>query len=579
MLLTDAQIHEIRQIIADYHAAFVVNTVSPKAVPPELLERLKEAGLINAKINSIEDSYLYGQMLAAMDDPKIANMGYSEFKSFLKKNPIPLSTFEQRAVEIAQHSAGQYAVGLGRRIEVQTGATIIEHDQELARRMEDEIKTATAQNIAKRESVKKLKSDLGWATKDWARDWDRIAVTEKNTALQKGIASKYKKDFGPDVYVFKRPMPDACPHCVKAYLGKDGHPIIFKLSDLEANGTNFGKKAADWLPVVGGMHPWCQCQLVRVPQGWGFDKDGDLVPGGAFGERYDSPEEMERAFQWQHDLKKAFKLQSSVRFQGLPIAIENKKGSKRHWKDAEGQTGSTTMKHPYGYVKGTQGLDGDEVDVFLGPDPKSEAVFIVHQQNPQTGIYDEEKVMLGFPNREQAEFAYQEHYDRPDFMISSTQTTVEHFKRWVENTKPKEGKAQPVANFTMKLEKARVAPEIGAQTSRAAHRAPGESPGVNMVIHPPYRAKLSHLIGFAPETSPKEIMAENKRVRVPLKAKKEDYDLGSLPRKVVDLELPDDWHTKDGVIDDEEELERRKKNLYEHQEANIRRPQNKVDVE
>jgi hypothetical protein len=66
-----------------------------------------------------------------------------------------------------------------------------------------------------------------------------------------------------------------CRHCIKAYLtnGIGSQPKIFKLSTLEANGTNVGKKVNDWLPVVGGMHPYCRCNLHKLLSGQEWDEE------------------------------------------------------------------------------------------------------------------------------------------------------------------------------------------------------------------------------------------------------------------------------------------------------------------
>jgi hypothetical protein len=99
MLLTDAQLHEIREIIRNHHTAFVASVISPDAVAPDVLERLKEMGLVDVKISSIEDAYLYGQVLAALDETK--GMTYDQFKSHVRKRPIPLTEIEKRAIDIS----------------------------------------------------------------------------------------------------------------------------------------------------------------------------------------------------------------------------------------------------------------------------------------------------------------------------------------------------------------------------------------------------------------------------------------------------------------------------------------------
>lgn len=437
MLLTPEQLYAIQKIITEHHSAFMVNTIGPEVVPEEVLKILKEKGLIkDLPMRSIGEAYTYGQLLGTLETENIARMSYDQFKNHVRVNPVPLTEAERGAMAMAAQSAGQYCRGLGNKVDLATGSILIEADRKLRARMEADIRTETEANIAKRESIEQLKSDLGWATKDWARDLKRIAVTEKVTAMNQGMSDHFKKRYGADSLVAKRAMPDACPHCQRLHNGPSG-PRVFKLSTLEAHGTNVGRKANDWQAVVGSTHPNCQCVLIRVPEGWGWDEFGDLVPGGKV-DMYDSSEELELAMLQEDDLQKAFQLQGQMSYQGIPIAIENRAGSIRDWNDLNGDKEQTLMSNHYGYVQGTIGLDGDEIDVFVGPDPRAKRVYIVEQQNPHTGQYDEQKCFIGFPNQDFAERAYRLHYDNPDdFLLTIQAMDLDAFKRWVAITSPK----------------------------------------------------------------------------------------------------------------------------------------------
>jgi len=552
MLLTPEQLLEIGKIIEKYHSAFIVNAISPEAVAKDILRQLKDSGLVDPKpkVESIKDAYLYGQLLGILENKTVANMSFEEFKKYIAKNPIPLTTVERQAIQFTALNAAQYCKGLGNRVILQTGDILVEADQALRAQMETTIKNKTMQNIAARKSIKALKSDLGWATKDWARDWDRIAITEKQNAMQRGLADNYRKGHGEDALVAKRPMPDACKYCKDLHIGTDGQPRIFKLSTLEANGTNVGRKAADWKAVVGTVHPHCQCQMIRIPKGWGFDEEGDLVPGGKFGEKYESAEEIERALKDEMDLQKSFQLQDHIVFQGIPIAIENTKDSVRTWKDADGNTGETTLTYAYGYVKRTMGADGDEIDCFVGPNPRAENVFLIHQQDPSTGTYDEEKAMIGFGNQWDAERAYRENYDVPDkFFLTTSPMTLEAFERWVSMTKPKKGETLAKSGnqlaHVVPLKKSDLNPFYGAATSPAGNRAPGPGLGVNFYI-PQGKRKLKDYKHrkAQQQIKPEDLEAEDTGVHKgdPLKKKKSDYDFGQkvpvVPRPV---EIPKEW--------------------------------------
>lgn len=134
-----------------------------------------------------------------------------------------------------------------------------------------------------------------------------------------------------------------------------------------------------------------------------------------------------------------YKLQGRKEFQGMPISIEQKKGSVRHWHDPHNDTdGTTKMAYPYGYVRGTLGLDGDAVDVFLGPSEDSDKVFVVTQMKaPEFKAVDEQKVMLGFHSASEAKAAYLHHYDNPAFFGSMKQLSVASFKQQLASRKGK----------------------------------------------------------------------------------------------------------------------------------------------
>lgn len=132
---------------------------------------------------------------------------------------------------------------------------------------------------------------------------------------------------------------------------------------------------------------------------------------------------------------KQFPLQGRLSFQGMDIAIENRKGSVRKGTDEDGEKWKTKMFYPYGYIRGTMGVDGDAVDCYIGDNRDSTKVFIVHQKNPFTGKFDEDKVMLGFDTKNQARDAYLAHYDSYEFLGEITEMDINEFKNKVYLTK------------------------------------------------------------------------------------------------------------------------------------------------
>lgn len=125
-------------------------------------------------------------------------------------------------------------------------------------------------------------------------------------------------------------------------------------------------------------------------------------------------------------------------FQGLPVTIENPRGSIRSGVDRGGNAWSTSMRHDYGYVRGTLGVDGDAFDVYLGPDSTADTAYIVTTMAPPAFTRtDEQKAMLGFPTEDAAREAFLQHYDNPKFMGAVTAMPMERFKQLLDTTRDK----------------------------------------------------------------------------------------------------------------------------------------------
>lgn len=115
---------------------------------------------------------------------------------------------------------------------------------------------------------------------------------------------------------------------------------------------------------------------------------------------------------------------------GMDISIENPEGSKRRpeW---------PTLKHHYGYLKGTVGRDKDHIDVFIKPgtpEDFSGNVYVVDQIDPRTKRFDEHKVMIGFATAIEAREAYLSNYQDGWRGLGAIRgATLENFKGWLAN--------------------------------------------------------------------------------------------------------------------------------------------------
>lgn len=124
-----------------------------------------------------------------------------------------------------------------------------------------------------------------------------------------------------------------------------------------------------------------------------------------------------------------------IKVDGYDITIENPKGSVRSGVDQNGKAWSQVMNNTYGYIRGTEGVDGDHIDVFLSDNPTSGQVFVVDQVNPETGEFDEHKVLLGYADAAEATQAYLSNYE-PGWKGLGAISGVSHeaFKEWINSS-------------------------------------------------------------------------------------------------------------------------------------------------
>lgn len=123
-----------------------------------------------------------------------------------------------------------------------------------------------------------------------------------------------------------------------------------------------------------------------------------------------------------------------VKINGFDVSIEQPAGSVRSGKDASGKEWSQVMNNTYGYIRGTKGVDGDHIDVFLGPDMNSDMVYVVDQVNTD-GSFDEHKVMMGFSSLEDARSAYLSNYKEGwQGLGNITGVALDDFKKWIDSS-------------------------------------------------------------------------------------------------------------------------------------------------
>lgn len=302
------------------------------------------------------------------------------------------------------------------------------------------------------------------------RDFQRVADTEIQNAFNNSFVQEevYNTEEGKKTYFKRIEVIDGntCPKC-KAINGKIAVWSDKPLNDEKSKDKNAdyviweGKEGADWECPLSVKHPYCRGTWARYDVGLdSIDIDALVAEQSKNAKKWnnavdtarkeykdkgiENPDDSTKGFTERinelynagDDVKKSLtysghKLQGRTSFRGLNISIENKKGTIRRGTDSDGHKWAIKMHYDYGYIRGTEGVDGDHVDCYIGDDMDAKNVYIIHQKIPGTDKYDEDKCMLGFDTLADAKAAYLKQYDKPGFFDGVDTVPFELFKQKV----------------------------------------------------------------------------------------------------------------------------------------------------
>jgi len=123
-------------------------------------------------------------------------------------------------------------------------------------------------------------------------------------------------------------------------------------------------------------------------------------------------------------------------FHGVPVIIEFRKGDVKPGHDPEDGFGFEQLAD-YGFIPGTTtNEEGEGLDVYIGPDPESERVFVVALMRPhETDVFMEYKVLLGWDSHHAAmHFCKAQYFD--DMIGLLYEMTIPDLVDWVDLQAP-----------------------------------------------------------------------------------------------------------------------------------------------
>lgn len=122
-----------------------------------------------------------------------------------------------------------------------------------------------------------------------------------------------------------------------------------------------------------------------------------------------------------------------IKVAGLIVSVENPKGTVRKGMGLNGKPWAAKMPNHYGFINGTLGADGEEIDAFVGPNLQSPIAYVINQRD-DSGNFDEHKVLLGFNSEEDAKNAYlAAHSSGWNGMGDIVEMSIPELKQWLAN--------------------------------------------------------------------------------------------------------------------------------------------------
>lgn len=276
--LTPQQIEEVLKIVDRYTLTFVAQSVGVDILTKEDRKVLADVGIDLSKLkphdSEVVQAFKFGLLSDAIGHSAAKQMTYNQFKQSLKSGTfIPLNKAESAMVQSLQYNTYSHVTKMGGNIKNDIRTGIVEVDRKGMARAGVVVRDAVKEAIEKRKSVSEVVSILGKKTEQWNRDLLKIAEYNMHEAFNQGRLSNMERSGVKKIYFDV--YPGACKYCIQAYLtgGFGSEPKAFPISQIRSNGTNIGRKAKDWLPTIGPVHPYCRCTVNEIDENYVWDPE------------------------------------------------------------------------------------------------------------------------------------------------------------------------------------------------------------------------------------------------------------------------------------------------------------------
>jgi hypothetical protein len=273
-LFSPDQINRLLEVLQKQNLFFISSKLGNDYLTQDEVRKLQYFGInpyhnYNPKNDIITQMYHFGLISDAIGEKDAKQITFNDLHNYFESGDhIPLTKTQKSTLEsIKRQFLGDIKANEGR---VFQDINNIISKEEKNNRLEYEkvIRDEILAGKLKKKTSREIAQELARKTGDWSRNFNRIVEYVSHQALDEGRAAMMEDKYGSDAKVYKTVFGGACAHCIRLYLtdGVGSAPKIFKLSTLKANGSNIGRKVADYKPVIGSTHPYCRCLLQKVEE-------------------------------------------------------------------------------------------------------------------------------------------------------------------------------------------------------------------------------------------------------------------------------------------------------------------------
>ncbi len=288
-MLTPDQLHTLLGIIEKQSLLFVGATLGEESLTDQEKQTLKDFGidyktLYREERDLVSLNFKLGMLSSILSDKAAKSLTYDQLERYIKSGQhIPLNARERATVHsIKMQSLQDIRAVRGKIFQDINNVVTNLHGSNRANQ-EEYLRGQIERGVASRESRKTIARAIAKLTGDWPRNFNKSVAYISHTALNEGRAAVLERRYegtGKEPKMYFQVQDDACDYCIKAFLtnGKGSEPKVFTLKELQANGSNIGRKAADWQPVLHSFHIHCRCLATEYIEGMVWDGTKFVYP-------------------------------------------------------------------------------------------------------------------------------------------------------------------------------------------------------------------------------------------------------------------------------------------------------------